>query len=516
MLAVGDSVWITGLDGIHRSVDGGKTFKRVFTSPGGKPWCMRLAARGTRIAAACSEWQRAIAWSQDGGETFWVVPTPLVANLIGVAFTGDSSLVAVGAWEEIVHSNGGSAVLVDHSPQTAQWLEIARARHAQETRGAAPSTPFLNPPPRADDPGPFAKLVRGVVRDERGRPVSGQKLSIVFAWAHHGEGYQESSTDAEGRFQFAPSRGTVRLEVTRPRFERVSRSIAVDELRGNELELVLRAAVQVSGRVAGASITGGSLRALPLPPAGVDLADWLYRTAPVDYTELGADGTFRFNALGAGEFLLDVQPIGALAFTARVRAPDAEVLLTAGQGGRITGVVKDAAGKPVAGAQLWAREAKARGSGFTALVTADAQGRFEIAGAPDGELELDASPAPPNGTVSLGGNNCRGTNVTITGASHATVELTLGGGGVIRGAVVDEAGRPVSGATVIASTGRILCDGRAAVSGADGSFELTNVNPGAHRVTATMGKQAAFRMSDDVTASAGDSRVRLVLHPPQR
>ncbi len=506
VLARGDTVYVGASTGVFRSDDFGQTFRRVFApdDSGKPPYCVRLAARGKKVVAACSQWQRSIAWSEDG-ETFTAVKSPLTSNLLAVAFVSDDEVVGVGPWETFIRARRDGSRLIDHSAQTKQWLEMARERAEQESRPPPPPEPPA-PPPRVA--GPDANVFAGTLRDERGAPVAGQKLFIIYSWAHHGEGYQEAVTDAGGAFRFV-THGSVRLSVDRKGSQRIWDDFAVDAFDGTRVELIVRAAVTLSGRVDSAAITGGEVRALPLPPEGADLTSYLFRTRHFDSCPISAGGTFSFPRLGAGEYLLDVRPEGALAFTARVKAPARDVVLTAQAGGRLTGLIRDAQGNGLAGAQVWVSEVS-RGSHFTALVTAGPDGRFEVAGVPDAELEVSANPAGERGTVVVAGPLCRQTTVRMTsGAAH--VELQLGAGGTIRGSVIDAAGKPVVGANVIATGGSSFCGARAAKSGTNGSFTLVNVNPGPNDLFATVGEGDDQRFSERVNAAAGDVAVKLVV-----
>jgi hypothetical protein len=337
----------------------------------------------------------------------------------------------------------------------------------------------------------------------------------------HGEHAQEVATDREGCFRFAPTPlANVRLWVTRAGFELLSVTAGVDPAKGLELDLVLRAAVPLSGVVAsnGKPVAGGGLWAFPPPPAGDDLKHFLSHSPRIDEADIGPDGRFSFAATSAGDYLLVVTPKGAAAFTVRVHAPANALALKADPGGRLSGLVKDSEGKPVAGARVYLREVSdAAPTHFSAWTVSGPEGRFEAAGMPDGELDIEASPAPPLGAWTIGGSECRRQRIRVTrGAVAEAVELRLGSGGSISGVVLDASGTPARAAKVFAVSPGGPCDLRAAESGADGRFTLQNVSDDRYRIHATAGNGATFRNSDDVQAVAGETDLKLVLKPLKR
>lgn len=346
-------------------------------------------------------------------------------------------------------------------------------------------------------------VLKGTLRDERGKPVAAQQLHLVFEWAMHGEGAQSVTTDGQGRFTFGPSNGAVWLSVDRPGHERLSQLVTLPESGELELSLTLRASVPLSGRIGGGKITGGTIDAFPGPPPGVELRKYLESTRRVDTAEVSPTGTFSFPRLGRGEYLLEVQATGAPPFTARVTAPAENVTLTPTTSGTtIRGTVRDARGQAVSRASVSATQ---RGSRFSVSVDADEGGAFELPGVPDGEVQLEATLPSPKGTLVLGGSRpCRMFTLRVNGAV-APQNITLGAGGTIQGVVLNKKGEPLGGVSVIATPrdgAAILCHGRATDAAADGTFELRDIQDGDFEVFSDAGGSELAR--------AGRRNVKLI------
>jgi large repetitive protein len=157
---------------------------------------------------------------------------------------------------------------------------------------------------------------------------------------------------------------------------------------------------------------------------------------------------------------------------------------------KISGRVSDETGKGVAGAKLRATGAFSFDEDdvvFFSEATSGADGSYSIGNAPasGGSLSVRAAGYSPSTWPSL--------------QRRTTVNVTLRKGGTIRGTVVDSAGKPAEGATVIA--GRV-----AAKSDASGAFELTGVVPGSPAVEAFGAGDLAAR-KDTVGLKKGETAI---------
>jgi spore coat protein A len=153
--------------------------------------------------------------------------------------------------------------------------------------------------------------------------------------------------------------------------------------------------------------------------------------------------------------------------TAGVNAAPANVAVTAGANGTVTGVIIDpVTGLPVVGAVVTLTP-----GGFTGVT--DATGAYSIM-APAGTYTVNAT--------ALGFTAAPGTAIVAAGGAVAVnVTVTTATNGIITGQVIDAVtGLPVVGVTVTANPG-----GLTAVTDATGSFSLA-VPPGSYTVTTTI------------------------------
>jgi hypothetical protein len=241
------------------------------------------------------------------------------------------------------------------------------------------------------------------------------------------------------------------------------------------------------GRVVGAP-TGAGI-------AGADLT--FSRGGAAAAVRSAADGAFRFEPPEPGRWLLAaVTATGYFPF-----APEwghSPVQLDAAPGRHVTGIeihltparelegrVVDGEGKPVAGAEVRLLGA----AGEAALVpiadrfTSDAAGAFRFA-APEGAVLEARKPGflPGRAEVSTLAM-LNGRVVVELGPAHAAT----GERGPIAGRVVAKGGGPIAGALVVAEGERRFgadIPAAQAVTEADGSFALRELDPGSYRITA--------------------------------
>ncbi len=162
---------------------------------------------------------------------------------------------------------------------------------------------------------------------------------------------------------------------------------------------------------------------------------------------------------------------------------DVELVLS--QGGRVTGRVLNADGKPAAGATV-RLVPTTPGVGLASVPTAVSgpDGRFEVAPVAPGDHKATARLA---GT--LGGTaEVRG---VVEGASVEDIVIRLKAAESITGIVVDTAGEPVAGAVVSARPAQPIPGGRyvSVRTGKDGTFNLLGVSVGNYHVSVRGGER---------------------------
>lgn len=223
------------------------------------------------------------------------------------------------------------------------------------------------------------------------------------------------------------------------------------------------------------------------------------------------DGFFRFEGLPAGTVAVEAGGAGFVAAEQRgvAIAPDAEawVEFALDAGLSISGRVTDREGRAIAGAEV---SAWSRGRGGAAAATR-ADGSYEVEGLRAGTYDLEAD---ADGYVAARREDVR--------AGTSGVDFRLGRSGTLAGRVVWRgSGSPIEGAEVRAVApgargewmppgrgpgGRGPFGGRGAgpsgVTGADGRFELRDVEPGRWVVEADAADRAPSR-SREVTLEPG-------------
>lgn len=526
VLAMGQSVWVSGREGVFRSTDAGRTFRKVYSVPTDKPTsgCARMGGRGSAVVVACAPYEHALVYAADGAR-FEEVPVRDAANLVSASIAPNGELWAVGSWELLVRATQRKGRLLSHSEQTRKWLELMEKRRARED-SAKRAAAQPKPPPAEKKPSPpeypvregEPRVVTGTVRDERGLPRAGVAVSIVASWAVHGEGAQQTTTDTEGRYRFKPSKvNGVRLSVREPGFARESRVLPISPTGETVVDIALRPEVALAGTVASAegAVGRGFVRLWPLPPEGVDLEKWRFRTANVASGDLGTGGTFRLQGVPAGEYLLETHVEGFLPLSQRVRAPDAALRVRVSRGASVVGRLLSEQGAPVADAAAdlepvpeTKRALAQAGVDILESSSTDAQGRFLLAGIPDGAYTLEVTAGRGVGRV------CLRRDVVVRGGETERVELRLGQGPTLSGRVIDARGRPVEGIEVMGLAPSGLCATRIGATDRNGAFTLRDVEPSAPYELTPLSKESPrddSRPLPLVKASAGERDVLLQL-----
>jgi protocatechuate 3,4-dioxygenase beta subunit len=225
-------------------------------------------------------------------------------------------------------------------------------------------------------------------------------------------------------------------------------------------DLVLRPASRVEGRVVGpdgAPVPGASVRiegddvlALAIGAMGGEDPSAVPTDAEGRFALVGVEGTAgsakRTLSVRAGGFVPGKSEPFAIPEGATVEVP----VVRLSRGATVRGSVLDPDGRPVADAKVQASPAR-EGSLVTGMeslfdapqeTVADSDGRFELAGLPEGKLSLTAS-----GTVHAPG--VAKVEVGAAGTT-ATVELRLRRARTLRVRVLGPDGAPVAGATASA------------------------------------------------------------------
>jgi RNA polymerase sigma factor (sigma-70 family) len=203
----------------------------------------------------------------------------------------------------------------------------------------------------------------------------------------------------------------------------------------------------------------------PIPNATVHL-EW---TAFRDDSVTGRDGVVRIQALTAMPWLLDVWADGFAKISRTVdleNGSDADEEFLLAPGGSLEGIVRDRSGKPLSG--VWFAAFAEDGTEDFGHFRTGADGRYRFAHLPLGiDIQLDIS-----------GDELLAQDVTtnLTGAKE-TRDFTMQPrpkGGSIAGVVLDQQGRPVSGA-LVSNTGHSSDMVRETKTGPDGRFRLDDL-----------------------------------------
>jgi len=218
------------------------------------------------------------------------------------------------------------------------------------------------------------------------------------------------------------------------------------------------------------------------PVAGATVA---IDSNPPLIVETEADGAFVFEGLIRRDYRLEATADERYAGPARLRLGDKPepVTLRLRKGGTLeVAVTERATGAPVAGAEVELRSA------LTWKATTDSQGIARVRGVGAGwaPLAVRAPGFAPNAVM-----------VSTSGAPESAerVAVVLARGAAISGRVIDEAGKPIAGARVVATNASEplpVVDPRrdGVVTGTDGAFAIAALSAGTWRLTATAGERA--------------------------
>jgi uncharacterized GH25 family protein len=354
----------------------------------------------------------------------------------------------------------------------------------------------------------------GVVVDEAGRPVEGAALkasplpgpqALRSPALYQSGGFARSA--ASGRFQLSRIAPGIAYDL---RIHRDGYAPARQELPvraagspAAEVRIVLHAGRAAFGRVTdagGRPVAGAQVSLQATAPPGLSARLRAMRD-PERYLGSPSDATGRFELrdLPAGTFDLLVRATGFAPLTVpSLAVPEGKGTtdlgtVALGPGAALQGLVVDAQGDPIAGAEVRAKAAqqeplsilRTRDAGPADAVTA-ADGSFLLADRSPGESITLTVTHPSYGPGSLPG-------VVVPAA--APVRIVLQPAGQVAGRAVDADGKPVAGATVLLSEEETMSfGGPTAIVGSsrlhrgttddEGGFSFDGVSPGVFRLSA--------------------------------
>jgi hypothetical protein len=177
---------------------------------------------------------------------------------------------------------------------------------------------------------------------------------------------------------------------------------------------------------------------------------------------------------------------------------------------RIGGTVRDEAGKAIAGATVSLSESGTKRKAGTGMlsnlpVTTDAEGRWTTGSVPPEPGRIFGWVTHPEflrGVV----------NAPLDAMVAGKADVVLKPGEVIEGRILDDVGKPLAGASIVAAASRdVSSDRPQSVSDVDGRFRMANVEPGIKSVVVSApGRMPELRA---VQASRGMSPLEIRLRP---
>lgn len=375
----------------------------------------------------------------------------------------------------------------------------------------------------------------GEVVNAGGEPVAGADLvarvlpGSQAGFRHVDEAHTISGEDGRFRFTSLTPGLPLQVEALAAGYAPVTLdldSLAPRESRGG-LRLVVTRGASLVGRVFGAGepVAGAELAILGQPAGSTPMAI-LARMEHDKRTETtDGEGAFEVHNLAPGAYRLEISAPGHATLVVpgvQVEAGGADLgTLELEPGVEITGTVVDAAGRPVAGAEVHASSPESqvfplprRGGESQAPAMSGADGRFVVPDRRRGEridLQISHSDYQPTGVSGVEAPNPVPLRIVLTRAARVT------------GTVVDPTGEPVDGAVVLvmmeeAEPTRATIGVRGftfPVNGRTddgGRFEIDQVPSGRVRITASaQGWRAAELSSLEVAPGETLEGLRLVL-----
>ena len=347
------------------------------------------------------------------------------------------------------------------------WANLeARSSRKHSHRGVAVTVPEAGDGPKPVDLvlSPAPTVTVRVLDDKTGEPIAGAKVEP--GWSDLPDGF---ATDAQGVARVRPlTPERWRIDVRADAYAKAERWVNLEN--GGDADETFRLA------------PGGDLEGTIRDPEGKPLAGvgLSAREAggrfQIDYVKTDAQGRYRLRnlPLSALEIGLSKDDYGRKEVAAQLDGPHGTLDVTLPprpDGGSIVGVVRDAQGKPIAGATL-----KNMGGSSNEIreVKTDADGRFRMDDLYEGSTGKDV-------LVTASGSAPQRVGITPgTREEPSEIVIDLAPGHRVRGRVVDEKGGPLADVMVDFGDGRNpFGEGGRVDTGADGLFSFDALPPNA-------------------------------------
>ncbi len=383
----------------------------------------------------------------------------------------------------------GARVAVTAAGYVSAWVN----REVSERAGPAEVSVALKP----------AAPIAGLVTDAYNQPVAGANVwaeprNLGSRYAVRSFSPQRATTADDGSFRLPDLvyGSAYRLTAQAQRFPSTVVDVPPMEpgVAADPVRIVLTRGRKAVGRVVDTDdgpVTGAEVKLRwPADTERFVRRDRLDATEP---TATDERGEFSFPAVSEGEYeVLLSHPEYVRHGNPRAEVPGGEGDIDSGvftllAGAKIHGLVTNPEGEPVAGATIRARNYRSMDRNQDRTATSDTDGAFRLTGLPHELIEL---------RVRADGY----TTLVLRGARPGTEEpilIELKTGALLTGRVVDAAGRPVAGASVLLEPDeQTLMRGVDARdlfkrSDGDGRFRFEHVGPGTWSLEATQGPATA-------------------------
>ncbi|HVE82875.1 MAG TPA: carboxypeptidase regulatory-like domain-containing protein, partial [Myxococcales bacterium] len=333
-------------------------------------------------------------------------------------------------------------------------------------------------------------VVAGHVKDANG-PLAGADVVLFPRQARSAEELRRARTHQDGSFELAPlPPGPWQVEVAaNGHLSRPPSRVRITAGARQSLEMELARATIIAGFVLNDAADG-------LPDAVVEAV----RTDAAPgcpgcrlSVRTGADGSFELYPLAEGEYTVRATHERYLPGEATRIHPMRDLRLSLAPGAAAFGTVRDPDQPGAVRAAVSLRGPD--GAVVRPPRAVDTNGSFRLEGLADGDYTLaveSADPLPRRAEATL----------SIRRGVSAGADVTLPSGGAVSGRVVDDAGKPLAGAKVLAAP----AEGRGMAmvpTEADGTFTFEHAPPGKYRVSALReGYLAGPKSTADVEAGA--------------
>lgn len=330
--------------------------------------------------------------------------------------------------------------------------------------------------------------IHGTVFDSAGGAIAGARI-VRTEWAvRSGAGVE---TDGSGSYELCVPAGGAGVNISADGYGAIDDNVYVYGRTRRDFQLT-----------PGASVIGRVVRATDRSPVAqavvmLRVADPRKRDAMV-MGATGADGTFAFDAVGPGRWMLtafaeELSTKESVDVIAELGGAPAEVTVELVGTYKVAGkVVERGSGKPVAGRAVMLMSSLRDNPAVTRPLSSQSQA--------DGTFVIDRV-VPGTYVPTIGrGEDRRGDPVTVVDQDIGGVVLETTMTGSIAGRVLYD-GKPVDGALVRDDRGS-----SSTTSNSDGTYLLRNVGDGTHKLYSESHLVGAFTNSPPVTLAAGENK----------